>query len=166
VRDWTESCEWLLAVGTGCWAAGPLWPLLHYRIQGFPISPARHWPSHPVTSSPSSSPRNSSFRKPGLPCSAMAQTQHAHNGGVCPSGPPTQPPANLLSSNSYNESIFGQASALNLPASFSLEPPNLYPSPDPALFSSVLLAPNLSFFSLYHTFVCMTSTFVTPFRSK
>ena len=98
VRDWMESCEWFLAVGTDLLAC-------RYGIPGFPISPARHWPSHPVTSSPGPNPPEiPPLGTKDSPCSAIAQTQHAHNGRVCRADlRPTCPTRYQV--NSYNESI-------------------------------------------------------------
>jgi hypothetical protein len=115
-------------------------------------------------SSPSSNPRNSSFTNQGLPCSAMAQAQHAHNGRVCRADLRPSRLPNSLSCNSYNESIFGR---LVLPLRSPLEPPNLCPSPGPALFSPSTACSQPSRSSLCTIpFVCMTSTFVIPSRSK
>ena len=143
VRDWMESCEWFLAVGTDLLVC-------RYGIPGFPISLARHWPSHPVTSSPGPNPPE--IPPLGTKDSHAAQWPKRSTRIMAEYAERTSDPAacpTRYQVNSYNESIFCRLTSAS--ASFSLEPPNLCPSPGPALFSPAPLAPNLSFFSVYHT---------------
>jgi len=127
--------------------ASHLWPLVHYRLQGFPIASLGQ-----VTQSPGhlAPPPNFSFRKLGLPCSTMAHRQHAHNGGVGradlrPSRLPTRYQV-IATTNQFflaGQPVHSLVLPRDLPTSALGRA--LHPSP------SAPLAPNLLFFSLYHT---------------